>query len=119
MADRTKDIGDERVDPTVEDAYWRANYRNRPYTAGETYERWRPAYQHGWQSCQKYRGRHFDEVEPEVRRDWERTDTARDLTWERARQASRDAWQRIETAGTSESVGQRAPSPADADRERR
>ncbi len=84
------------ADPTVEDAYWRENFGNRPYAAGERYERWRPAYQYGWQSRARYGGRKFDEVEPELRRDWEKTDGARDLSWERARSASRDAWNRVE-----------------------
>jgi hypothetical protein len=88
----------EAVNPAVEDAYWRENFGNRSYAAGERYERWRPAFQYGWQSYGKYRGRKFDEVEPELRRDWDQTDGARDLTWERARSASRDAWNRVERA---------------------
>lgn len=98
----------EAVNPTVEDNYWRENFGNRPYAAGERYERWRPAYQHGWQSYGRYRGRGFDEVEPDLRRDWEKTDGARDLSWERAREATRDAWHRVERA-----------IPGDADRDGR
>src|SRR3990172_1057441 len=96
MADRKHVAAAEAVNPAVEDAYWRENFGHRPYAVGDGYERWRPAYQHGWQSYSKYRGRWFDEVEPEVRLDWERTDGARDLSWESARKAARDAWQRVE-----------------------
>lgn len=85
----------EQIDPTAEDAYWRDEYPRRDYYSDDTsYERVAPAYQLGWESRAKYRGRTWDEVEPQLREDWQKTD--RELQWERARQASRDAWDRIE-----------------------
>lgn len=88
----------EAVNPTVEDAYWRDNYRSRPYAGNETYDRWRPAYQHGWQSYGKNRGKKFEDVERDLQRDWEKTPEAKNLTWDRARNATRDAWHRVERA---------------------
>ncbi|HEX5498188.1 MAG TPA: hypothetical protein VFX03_03135, partial [Thermomicrobiales bacterium] len=45
-----KDIA-ESYDPTAEDAYWREHFRTRPYVGPEdTYERFQPAYRHGWES---------------------------------------------------------------------
>ena len=83
----------EAVNPTVEDDYWRRNYASRPYvTPGATYDTYRTAYQFGWESCRRYRGRPFDDVEGELRREGERTD--REMSWESARGATRDAWQR-------------------------
>jgi phage tail tape-measure protein len=85
----------EAVNPTVEDAYWRENYSKRPYvTAGSTYDTYRPAYQYGWESYGRYQGRSFDEVEPELSRNWDSNRTK--LSWDRAREATRDAWHRVE-----------------------
>lgn len=85
----------EIVNPTVEDDYWRRNYASRPYVSpGDSYETYRPAYEYGWESYRRYRGRRFDEVETELRRQWERTD--REMSWGVARGATRDAWQRVE-----------------------
>ena len=38
------------------------------------------------------------EVEPDLRRDWDKTPHAKNLTWEKAKEATRDAWHRIERA---------------------
>ena len=89
----------ELVNPTVEDAYWRDNFMSRPYyTAGDTYEVYRPAYQYGWESYPKYVGRKFDDVESELRTNWEKTKDSASLTWDRAKNATRDAWHRVERA---------------------
>ena len=78
----------------VEDDYWRRNYASRPYvTPGATYETYRAAYQFGWESFRRYRGRPFDDVEGDLRREWERTD--REMSWETARGAARDSWHRV------------------------
>ena len=88
---------EEAVDPTTEDAYWQSNYNKRPYVAKETnYETYRPAYQYGWESYGRYAGRRFEEVEPELQRDWPKTKSQ--LSWENAKQAVRDAWNRLEAA---------------------
>jgi hypothetical protein len=86
----------ESIDPTVEDAYWCENYTRRPYYEQNTsYEVYRPAYQYGWESRANYGSRPFDEVEPELRRDWESTKDRSRLAWDKARHATRDAWDRI------------------------
>ncbi len=96
----------EAVNPTVEDEYWRNNYASRPYATSGTYDEFRPAYQYGWESYSRYRGRKFDEVEPELRRDWETRRGHTSLAWDKARLATRDAWHRVERA---------IPSDADKD----
>jgi hypothetical protein len=99
----------EAINPTVEEEYWRTNYSSRPYVeTGSSYDTYRPAYQYGWESYTKYGGRKFDEVEPDLRRDWERSDRSRNLSWDRAKEATRDAWHRVERA-----------LPGDADRDGR
>jgi hypothetical protein len=99
----------EAINPTVEDEYWRGNYSSRPYVrGGEGYETYAPAYRYGWESYAAYRGRPFDEVEPDLRAEWERSGRSRELTWDRAKEATRDAWHRVERA-----------LPGDADRDGR
>ncbi len=88
----------EAVNPTVEDEYWRHNYSSRPYASTGSYEEFQPAYQYGWESFSRYRGRKFDDVEPDLRRDWEKGKTNTRLGWEKARSAARDAWDRVERA---------------------
>ena len=87
----------EKIDPTVEDAYWRENYTHRPYYDKNTaYEEYQPAYQLGWESRSKYASRSFDEAEPELGRNWDAANRHSQLTWEKAKHATRDAWNRIE-----------------------
>jgi hypothetical protein len=89
----------ESVDPTVEDEYWREHYKARPYIEhGAEYEAYRPAYRYGWESYRHYGGRSFDEVEPQLSRDWEARDDRAGLGWNRAKAAVRDAWDRASRA---------------------
>jgi hypothetical protein len=86
----------EAINPTMEHEYWSRNYADRPYvTPGSDYETYRPAYQYGWESYTRYGDRGFDEVEFDLRREWETRPDNR-LSWERAREAVRDAWHRVE-----------------------
>ena len=87
----------EKIDPTVEDAYWKENYRNRHYVdKNASYDTYRPAYRTGYQAYSKYPGKSYDEVESELQRDYERSSDAATLKWENARHASRDAWNRVD-----------------------
>jgi hypothetical protein len=86
----------EAINPTVEDEYWRRTYATRPYvSSGSEYDTYRPAYQYGWESYARYQGRRFDEVESDLRRDWEARWESR-MSWDKAREAVRDAWRRVE-----------------------
>lgn len=89
----------ESIDPTTEDAYWRENHASRPYAdAGTSYDEYGPAYQYGWESRSRYQGRAFDEVEPDLARDWDRAKGQSRLGWDKAKHATRDAWDRVERA---------------------
>jgi hypothetical protein len=98
----------EAIDPTAEDAYWRENYRNRDYVdRNASYETYRPAYRTGYEGYSRLRGRRYEEVEPELQRDYEKTAGTSGLKWDKARFAARDAWQRLDkpTQATSSSPG--------------
>ncbi|MBR9988364.1 MAG: hypothetical protein KFH98_01350 [Gemmatimonadetes bacterium] len=89
--------GAEALNPTTEDAYWRDNFRKRPY-ADETlsYDHYRPAYRYGWESRTRLTGRRWDEVERDLERGWRENRGESRLGWGDAKLAARDAWQRIE-----------------------
>jgi hypothetical protein len=85
----------EQVNPTVEDAYWRSNYNRRPYVkAGESYDKYQPAYRYGWEGRSRHAGKKFDEVERELERDWATQRGNCPLDWQGAKPAVRDAWER-------------------------
>ena len=87
----------EAVNPTVEDAYWRDNYRSRPYAKADLgYDTYRPAYQYGWESRSRYEGRKFDDVEGDLASGWDKARGTSKLAWADAKGATRDAWHRID-----------------------
>ena len=101
----------ESIDPTAEDAYWRENYRSRPYVdAGLGYDEFGPAYGFGVDAYRRYPGRRYDELEPELERGWDSARGSSSLTRDRARHATRDAWDRV-----SDSVERAIPGDSDRD----
>lgn len=88
----------EAIDPTREDAYWNDNYRSQPWYESEyTYEDYRPAFRTGYEAYGRYArvGKTYEQVEPELQRDWERSRGTSRLNWEKARLATRAAWHRV------------------------
>lgn len=84
------------VDPTHERAYWSENFSGCDYVEkGSSFDDYGPAYDFGVDARGQYPGREFDDVEPEMSRDWAASRGASSLSWERAKHAARDAWNRI------------------------
>lgn len=84
-----------------EDNYWRENYPSSSYfDSSVPYEQYQPAYRMGYEGYVRYRnsGRTYDEVEPELQRDYEKHYSRSGLGWERAKHAVRDAWFHVERA---------------------
>jgi len=100
----------ELVDPTAEDAYWRESYTSRPYVQGDSYDDFGPAYRYGVSSYGRYRGQSFDDVEGDLRRDWDTARGTSSLEWDRAKLAAKDSWQRV-----SDSVERAIPGDSDRD----
>ena len=91
----------------TEDAYWRESYRSRPYfKADRDYEFYRPAYQYGSEATSHYRGRDWNDVEPELERGWDKARGASKSTWQEVKDAVRDAWDRV-TGGPDRSPDRR------------
>jgi hypothetical protein len=101
----------EGMDPTMEDAHWREHYASRPYVnSGASYDNYGPAYGYGAAEFGRFAGRSFDEVEPELGREWDARRGTSGLNWDQAKPATRDAWQRVSDAA------ERA-LPGDSDRD--
>lgn len=87
----------EMIDPTVEDAYWRGNYADRPYvTKGATYDDYGPAYRYGVDSYSRANGASFDDADADLARDWDNVKGGSSLSWDQARNAAKDSWQRVD-----------------------
>lgn len=99
----------EDLDPVAEGDYWRENFRRRPYYEAEKeFSDYEPAYRYGWERAglSEYRNRGFEEIELDLRRHWESSETR--PAWDEAREPARDAYERARTSrgGTSgSSVG--------------
>ena len=78
-------------------SYWRDQYRNEPYvTKGQKYEEYAPAYRTGYEGRSQYAGQRFDDVETNLRRDYENNRSNSPLGWDQAKQACRAAWDRAD-----------------------
>jgi len=86
----------EAIDPTLEDAYWQQNYRERPYVAdAPDYDDYGPAYRYGIESYGRYPDHAFEDIEGDLGMGWETARGRSRLPWDDARHASRDAWDRL------------------------
>jgi hypothetical protein len=92
MADQTN-----RLQWNEEDAYWRTNYRNRPYgsSADKSYDFYQPGYRYGYEAANQYEGRNWSDVESDLSRNWNSYEHRGSSTWEQVKDAVRDAWDRV------------------------
>jgi hypothetical protein len=89
----------EAFDPTAEEEYWRDNYASRPYVKPDlSYDDYLPAYRSGYEGYSSYSttGKRYDEIEPDLRRDYETNYRDSKVTWDDAKHAAEDAWKRAE-----------------------
>ncbi len=101
----------EGIDPAAEDAYWRENYKDRPYAGGSTsFDDYGPAYRYGVDSYGMYPGRSFDDAELDLSSMWGTARGTSSLSWDRAKGATRDAWNRV-----SDAVERAVPGDSDRD----
>lgn len=88
----------EAIDPTHEEAYWRAEYANADYfKEGYDFDRdMHPAYAVGYANRARYPvDARFEDHEADLERSWHEVKGESRLEWNEARQASRDAWHRV------------------------
>jgi uncharacterized protein (TIGR02284 family) len=98
----------EAVNPTAEEAFWRANYDKEPYyESGRTFEDYAPAYRLGLTSRSRFEDP-WQSVEPKLADEWTTARERSSLDWERARPASRAAWSRADQQYRSFATGSSA-----------
>jgi hypothetical protein len=94
----------EKVDPTMEEAFWRKNHAGQPYARGRGYDQFERAYQTGITGYAE--GRSFADREAELREVYEaknrsagdrslEEEAITQLEWEEARHASQAAYERL------------------------
>ena len=96
----------EAVNPTVEEEYWRGEFKNRPYyKRGTDYDTYSPYYKYGYESATRpeYHGRKFEEVEGQLENEWPSYRGTAKTEFGEYKGATRDAYERasssIERAG--------------------
>ncbi len=72
---------------------YRERWQQRYGTSGGRWEEDEPAYRYGYdlRSRPEYRGGSWNEVESDVRQDWERRNP--NTPWDRARERIRETWE--------------------------
>lgn len=74
------------------DQDFRSHYEQNYGTTGRTYDYYAPAYNVGSDAATRYSGRQWDEVEPDIRRDFESHGTG---AWEEFKAAVRHGWDKV------------------------
>ena len=85
--------------PSVHDIYWRQAFSREPYYRPDyTYDDYAPAYRTGYEAGGRYlgQGKRFDDLESELRSNYEGIKGKSRLAWEDAKDAVRAAWHRVE-----------------------
>lgn len=87
----------ERVDPTGEVEYWKAEAPNRDYyePAADFDRDYAPAYRVGTER-RNAEGSAWTDAEPALQRDWETSKDTSQLPWDKAKPAVRDAFERTD-----------------------
>lgn len=78
----------------VYDRDFRTHFQNTYAGRGFAYDRFQPAYRYGYELAgdQRFRGRNWNEIERDVRRDWESRNQG---PWEDTKDAIRHAWNQV------------------------
>jgi uncharacterized protein (TIGR02271 family) len=92
---RSTEVEVEQIDAGDNDAYYRSHWQTNYGSTGGRYEDYDPAYRYGssMASNATYKGRPWDEVEPELRRNWE--GRYPQSAWENFKAAIREGWNRM------------------------
>jgi uncharacterized protein (TIGR02271 family) len=78
---------------TAGDAAWRTHWTSNYGSAGGAYEDYAPAYSYGNQMAGQYKGREWNDVESDLRTDWDtRNGKSGASTWEKFKGAIRQGW---------------------------
>jgi len=87
-----------------DDSEYRSHFQSNYGTSGASYDDYAPAYGYGSQmrSDSRYSGRQWDDVESDLRTDWETRNAGRTgSTWEKMKAAVRHGWDSMTDGNTS------------------
>jgi hypothetical protein len=90
--------GWDKITPDIDDdSYYRTHWNARYSNADDTYDDYLPAYRYGDEArrLQKYRSRHWDDAESDLKSDWESRYTSGPSTWDKFKDAVRHGWNKI------------------------
>ena len=90
--------GWDRMTTDDDDSYYRNHYNATYSSVGGDYDQYKPAYSYGSQmrNSDLYRNRPWDEVEPDLRSNWEKQHAgSTGSTWENMKAAVRHGWDRM------------------------
>jgi uncharacterized protein (TIGR02271 family) len=86
-------------DTNDDDSYYRNHYSTQYATSGDTYDSLAPAYGYGTEARRnpKYQGRNWDDVESDLRSDWDSRypGTSGVSTWDKMKAAVRHGWNKM------------------------
>jgi uncharacterized protein (TIGR02271 family) len=89
-----------------DDSYYRQHYQSNYASSGRSYDDYAPAYAYGSQMRGQHAGRQWDEVEGDMRTDWESRNSGNEgSTWDKMKSAVRHGWDRM--TGDDNNTGRR------------
>lgn len=83
------------------DSYYRNHYQSTYAASGGAYDDFAPAYTYGSQMRSQYAGRQWDDVETDLRSDWDTRNSGGVSTWEKMKAAVRHGWDRMTNDGNA------------------
>jgi uncharacterized protein (TIGR02271 family) len=95
---RHTEVKVEKLGAQDDDSAFRDDWKNNYSSMGGSYDDYAPAYSYGSQmrSDSRYQGRQWDEVEPDLRSDWDtRYGNSSGSTWEKMKAAVRHGWDKV------------------------
>lgn len=99
-------------------SYWRNQYQNEPYySQGQSFDQYEPAYRTGAEGRSQYSGQRFEEVESNLRSEYEANHGSSTMSWDQgAKQACRAAWDRADQMSASDRDRQSSSDRQSSDR---
>jgi uncharacterized protein (TIGR02271 family) len=96
---RHTEVRIESLVAEADEPAFRQHWQGKYGASGGSYDEYAPAYGYGSEVARsdKYRGRQWNDIEPELRSDWEGRNTGASA-WEKVKDAVRNAWEKISGA---------------------
>src|SRR3546814_14053095 len=101
---------------SYDEAHYRALFRDAPYySTGRNWCDYAPAYRYGHVARDEHPHERFEQVEPELAREWRRRQADSRLPWTEAPWAVRDGWRQHHAVQSEQrSVGKRLHRPCNS-----